>query len=581
MQKEGKSIMIRILSEELIHKIAAGEVIERPASIAKELIENALDASSTRITVHIEDAGQKLIKVSDNGIGMSPEELSLSLKRHATSKLSDADDLFNLTTLGFRGEALPSIAAVSKFNISSQSKDPAHPAWHITIIGGKRIQDAQISRAAGTTVEVRDLFFNTPARKKFLKAHSTEQSQIIRTIEELSLACPEVNFTVLTNNKQTLNLPSNKDLSVRVRNVLGSTHFDRMIPINIQHPWICIEGYISQINHWSGSRKNQFFFINNRPVSSKLITRALYDSYHGQMPERRHPAAVIKLRVNPDIIDVNVHPTKREVRISKSNELYHVILQSIKQALTSLGSSPVFSPPRSSASPAHSFMPERNLAVKEAVESFYARNTQSTQKLSEPYLIPRQDFKDTSVRMIGQFSQLYIVAESGGELWLIDQHAAEERVLYEKFAANFLNMHEKQKLLMPYHWDVSPSQFSSISAVLPVLNDIGIHVEVFGTNSFVVREIPALLGSIHNIKLFLESLIEHIGTARDTLIPQKETIIRAACRAAVKSRDFLQKPQLEELVKNLKKCKQPFTCPHGRPTLVRLTKHEIDRRFGR
>ncbi|MFH1380261.1 MAG: DNA mismatch repair endonuclease MutL [bacterium] len=583
--------MIQILSDEVINNIAAGEVIERPASVVKELVENSIDAASTRITIHIEDAGQKLIRITDNGMGMTREEINLSVKRHATSKLSSTQDLRTIQTLGFRGEALPSIAAVSKCTIASQSKDTAHPAWQIDIIGGKLGHSHQTSRAQGTTVEVADLFFNTPARKKFLRTSSTEMSQIMRIVEELSIACPDIMFSLFSNNKETLKFLPSRDTSDRIRNLLGKSHFDKLISIKEHHPGVRLEGFISKISHFSGSRKNQYFFVNNRPVTHRVISRALYESYHGRIPDRRHPTAIIKLHVNPEIVDVNVHPTKREVRIAQDNELYHMISQTIHKALTSVESSPVFSMPYiQHTADLSNVGDQRSHGVQEAVESFYSKNMSSFQKIfpqtapapaAQEYLMPPQDFKDASVRIIGQYCRLYILAESNGQLWIIDQHAAEERVLYERFLSDFKQSTLKQKLLIPYHWEVTASEFTSISLVLPSLNDIGIKIETFGTNSFIVREIPALLGSIKEIADFLSCLTDTIGTALDRFIPQQEHIIRAACRAAVKSRDYLGRPQIEELVKNLQNCSQPYTCPHGRPTLIRLPKHEIDRRFGR
>lgn len=577
--------MIKILPEHIVQKIAAGEVIERPASVVKELIENAIDAHANRITIDIERSGQELIRISDNGDGMTPEELKISTERHATSKLNNFQDLYTLHTLGFRGEALPSIAAISRFTAISQSKDVRHPSWKIEIAGGKKIHDAQTSRSQGTTVEVRDLFFNTPARKKFLKKEVTEYNQIIRIIDELCLTYPGISFQLFNNQKEALNLPKTGDYVSRAQAVIGKTYSEKLIPVEAAYPWIRITGLISRPFQWTSSRKKQYCFINNRPVIHRTVTRALYDSYHGGQPEGQHPIALLWLDINPDLVDINVHPTKREVRLTREHELYQVLVESIRTCITSTASSPVFSLPP---------ITERAQGVQEAVESFYSKHAHLVKQAFRPhtktlpsqdFLIPAPSFSETSVRVLGQLSSLYVLAEAENELWIIDQHAAEERVLFETFSSRHQDKGITQKLLIPFHWEMPLEQFSFLQPLLHDFKELGIVMEEFGTHSMVVREIPPLLGAIKEVEHFMHILLENLwdnqNLYKEDIIPRKEAIIRAACRAAVKSRDVLSGPQIGELIKKLQQCKQPFTCPHGRPTLIRLTKHEIDRRFGR
>ncbi len=587
--------MIRILPDDIINKIAAGEVIERPASVFKELIENACDAGSTRIIIDIEQSGQKCIRISDNGTGMSPLDARLAIERHATSKLNDIDSLSRLQTLGFRGEALPSIAAVSRFSLLTRSDKAGSEAWKIEVEGTRKMTDAPSVRTAGTTIEVLDLFYNTPARKKFLKKDTTELSQIMRVIEESAIVHPAIAFTVYTGKKELLNLPAGQKFSARLQNIFGETFHEKCIPVHAEIPGFALTGVVSRITGFSASRKEQYFFINRRPVSSRVIVRALYDSYRSQLPDRRHPAAVLCFEIDPALVDINVHPAKREVRITREQELYRLITGCIQRRITMIDSTPVFS---FSASHAPGTSPGgRAGGIQDAVESFYTNNAQLISKafsparkphasMTETLLLEPTSFPETSFRILGQFCQLYIIAEAQGELWIIDQHAAEERILFEQFSRHASRGHTRsQKLLVPYHWDVSPEQYTYFCDILGDIQDAGIVIEEFGTNSLLIREIPAYLGEIKNVQAFMQMLYDDLPDISDKalhdILPRREALIRAACRAAVKSRDTLAPVQGDELIQNLKKCKNPFTCPHGRPTLIRLKKNEIDRRFGR
>ncbi|MFN3966185.1 MAG: DNA mismatch repair endonuclease MutL [Endomicrobiia bacterium] len=567
---------IKILPEEVINKIAAGEVIERPASVVKELIENSLDANSKYINIEIEDAGKKLIRVSDDGIGMSPEDVKLCIQRHATSKIYNFSDLETLKTLGFRGEALSSIACVSKTRIVSKT-DSAQTGWGIIAEGGKIILSQESPHSKGTTVEVNELFFNTPARKKFLKSDITEQSHIIKTIEELALVHFWVGFILKIDNKVYFTLPPARKIDDRIIDLLGNKIYGNLIQIYEEHRYIKIFGFVSKIESSQANKNIQYFFVNSRPVTSRLLSQALYGAFRDSLPIGRHPMAIIIIETNPKFIDVNVHPTKRIIKFSEERIIHEIINQTIKKHLTKQ-SVPILTI-RDSTAKAEIFQKQiythpfeqKILSLSEERGQFYTKK-ETEEELFDEFLI------------LGQLHNTYIIISTPEGLTIVDQHAANERVLYERFT-NGTTKKEIQELLIPHTLEVAPHEYEILRGHLETINLLGFEISEFGLNTIVLKSYPSILGEIKNIndffKEFVTLLIDEFSDTSKKSIEPREKIIRSACRAAVKAHDRLSEEEIKKLIIDLKNCKQPLCCPHGRPTMIKLTISELEKKFQR
>jgi DNA mismatch repair protein MutL len=463
---------IHLLSEETINKIAAGEVIERPANVLKELVENALDAGSTAITIDIQNAGRQLIRIQDNGCGMSADELTLAVTRHATSKISGFADIETLSTLGFRGEALPSIAAVSRLRLQSVPQGSAS-GWEIELTGGKITESRAWAGSPGTIIEVRNLFFNTPARAKFLKTDTTERHHILRIIEELALAWPSVAFRVVSEGKETLSAPVAATAFERLVDVLGDDFTSTLLPLEIDHPSVKVKAYVTRAEKSLSSRNFQFLFINGRPINlGKVIMHSLYEAYREHLPVGTHPGAVIFMEIDPASIDVNIHPTKREVKFSREQELHHILATAIKEAINQLPATSLISP----ETPLPEGKDKKPFLIKEPYQSYQSRPSpyqapSFRPRQSIPYPLPQADFgktfeQDQSMRPLAQVFNLYLIVQKGDELMIIDQHAAAERVRYEKYRDEWEQKHiAVQPLLLPITIELPASQ----KLLLPVL----------------------------------------------------------------------------------------------------------------
>jgi DNA mismatch repair protein MutL len=545
---------IKVLPDDLVNKIAAGEVVERPASVVKELAENAIDAGADRIIVEIRNAGKKMIRVSDNGSGMSEDEIKLALERHSTSKLSSQDDLFNIKTLGFRGEALPSIASVSRLKIERNHS------------------------GRGVTVDVEDLFYNTPARLKFLKSDPTEIGHAGDFISKYALAYPERSFEFISNGAVLLRTAGSGKLIDAVVSVFGAELARELIEID--HPFASgrIKGYISRPTMSRIDKNLEIFFVNGRYIKNFLLNRALEEGFRTLIPGNRYPAAIIMVDIDPRKVDVNVHPTKREVKFQKTQEVMDAVTAAVREALAKVVEVGSWDTGKDAGMDIGSMSREVGSYDQLPMSNFYAGI--STQ-------IPTSNFsQDQPLAPIFQFKQTYIVATDGNELIMIDQHAAHERILFDRLSKQAevqLGTADKQVLLLPETVEFDPQASQALSANLGYLNELGFEIEAFGGNTFILRSVPAVAVKI-SAKQLLTDIVSELGDADKTDQPEikKEELRKlVACHSAIKAGDSLTSQEISQLICDLYATANPFTCPHGRPTLIRITEAELAARFGR
>ncbi len=591
---------IRILPDHVANQIAAGEVVERPASVLKELVENALDAGATRLELRWEEGGKRLLEVADNGCGMGRDDLYLALERHATSKVRSAEDLGHLESFGFRGEALPSIASVTRFELHSAEAEGAGHRLRAEFGVIKEVQPSPRSR--GTTVAVRDLFAQVPARKRFLKSTDTEHAHLWGVVTRLALATPDVHWTVRTDRSADLHLPPVADPGQRLGPLLG----DRLAAlhpfVNGDLPWR-LRGFIAPPDLSFRDRTHLYLFVNGRAVRDRLLLAALSDGWEGFFPKGAYPAAVLFLDLPPEAVDVNVHPTKAEVRFREPHRVFPWVSRALKEAWTQLkGELPsVLSlPPKPEdlepdaaprpVAPQHPSLwrHETPPALESLAQAF------GTSGLDRPYaappLAPRaaeasESLPAPRVRYLGAFDATYLLAEvqEGGEpeLWIVDQHVAHERILYERL---FLRRHApaQQPLLPPRLVQLGAAAFARLSPFLGELNALGVACEPFGDGTLAVRALPDFLAQ-RDPRDLLEDLLRRLerdGKADlDTF--RRELNAELACKAAVKKHEPLPAPQAEALLRDLMACDVPHTCPHGRPVIKKLTRTELERSFGR
>ncbi|MBI2136475.1 DNA mismatch repair endonuclease MutL [Candidatus Woesearchaeota archaeon] len=609
---------IHLLSDEIINKIAAGEVIEKPANVVKELVENALDANADNITIELREGGKSYIKVSDNGSGMSKEDAMLAIKRHATSKINDAEDLFAINTLGFRGEALASIAAISNLvlltreNSGEQSSLEDIQGTKLKAEAGKITAVKEAAANPGTTLEVYDLFYNTPARKKYLKSIENELAAIVDVIIRYALANPQISFKLIHNGSILLSSPKTNDTLSNVAHIYGRDAAKQLLPINYVRNEIEILGFISKPSFTKADKSYQSIFVNKRFVKNKVITDALYSGYTTMLMEHRHPVAILNINIDPKKIDVNVHPTKSEIRVNKETELYEAVFEAVKgtflAALTTelipkISDKDVKNPYDIKLGDAR-----RKYALESDKQTLLEANTNqvtaadfnadefiSADKIQEvsPQTTATQDneqsiiigpikvdMKLPAMVVLGQLHRTYILAESDSGLLILDQHAVEERVNFEEFLKKS-NKQISQPLLKPDLLDLTLKEYLLLKENLSLFLKLGFNLEEFGNNTFVVRAVPVLLGKIYT-KEFLKDVINEAANAiklTDKFIEHK--IATKACRASIKAGDNLTLPQMNDLLKRLANCENPFNCPHGRPTIINMTLYEFEKKFKR
>lgn len=574
---------IKILPEEVASQIAAGEVVERPASVVKELIENSLDANAHTIIIKIEQAGQKLVEVTDDGQGVAADEIFVAVARHATSKLRCAEDLFRITTLGFRGEALASIGSVAQFSISSRQADSA-VGMNLLVDGGQIGTPKPIAAPVGTTVSVRNLFFNVPARLKFLKQPGTERRLIDGLVTRYALAYPHVRFQLMQDGRLGLQTSGNGDRREVLGFLYGADIARQMLEVISESKDLSLKGYISPISLTRSNRKEIIFFVNGRPVQDLAMTTALIQAYHNLLMVGRYPLAYLFLELPADLVDVNVHPTKSEVRFREPDLIFTGIRNAVRRALLAYTPIPEIQPVSlwSNRTWEHvelehrPFFGNENVAPQQT-ESDSTSTQQESSSVISSFLRP-----SGLLRLVGQIASTYLVAEGPDGLYLIDQHAAHERVLFEQYMKQKDQPLPGQVLLQPASIQLSPPQARVLTEQLPTLNHLGFQVEPFGLNTFLVRTLPILLTGLDPAAA-LQVLVEDFEEDESPLKGEVEAkiIARVCKRAAIKAGQILSSEEQKKLLSELEACESPRTCPHGRPTMIHLSVDLLERQFGR
>jgi DNA mismatch repair protein MutL len=571
---------IRILPAEVASQIAAGEVVERPASVVKELMENAIDAGSHSITVTLEEAGRRLIEVADDGSGIPDTDLPLAVERHATSKLVSAADLFRITTLGFRGEALASIGSVSRLTLTSRTPESETGA-RINVEGGRVGKKVKIGMPIGTVVKVEDLFYNVPARLKFLKQDSTERRVIDNLFTRYALAYPSVRLKLVDKGVPAFQTTGDGDRRAILAAIHGVDSARQMLDVSYEDEGIILSGFISPTSLTRSNRKEITFFVNGRWVQDVALTTALLQAYHTLLMVGRYPLAVVFLEINPEEVDVNVHPQKAEIRFRNPDRIFSFVQRAVRRSL--LAYTPIPQMPAQkmwgNASSAQTGIDWTLAHSEPPVEQGIASSTPTATPEARQATISNLPL----LRLIGQIGAAYLIAEGPDGLYLIDQHAAHERVLFEKFMAQHENKNiPSQALLSPVVVALSPAQTSLLTGQLPILQHFGFQVEPFGTKDFQVRAIPALFGQA-DPSLALLALVEDFEEDEAPLQNEIESRIaaRVCKRLAVKAGQVLSIEEQRALLADLEMCNSPRTCPHGRPTMIHLSVDMLERQFGR
>jgi DNA mismatch repair protein MutL len=658
---------IRLLTEQVANQIAAGEVVERPASVVKELVENSLDAEAQKVTVEIGAGGRSLIRVTDDGWGMSRDDALLSLERHATSKIQRAEDLASIATMGFRGEAVPSIASVSRFTLSTRERESTSPeGTQISVHGGTIAEVKAAGSAPGTSVEVRQLFFNLPARRKFLRTEETEAAHIQHYLTLAALAFPEVAFTFVKDGRNVWQLPAVKSeraissrieaLRERLRALLGD---EKLLPVNFSASLeenfqpeeteisfenalpekSAIENRKSKIQIWGligspgvsrATRESQFVFVNRRPVENRGINYALIEGYHNSLMKGRYPVCCLFLEIDPAAVDVNIHPAKREVKFHRESEVRKFTAQAVHEALLAFHSEPAksISTTKAPSAPRElSFVPEPSTqtlpnfpekfkpsptapaqfspaAAQTPLKKGFSSPPPATteQKAPSSTLHPPSSSEpnpqsairnpqlptpllNIPLRLVGVVGKLYVLLESDRGLVLLDQHAAHERILYEQM----LNRLEQngttpsQKLLLPETIELPPRDAQFLREQLSALTRLGVGLSEFGERTFLLDALPPFVKAADPRRFVFDLVDELRAAGREVNLARlgEHTVAKTVCRHAVKANDPLGGAELENLVEDLRRCAMPYTCPHGRPTLIEMNYRELEKKFGR
>jgi len=657
---------IVILDENTANKIAAGEVVERPASVIKELVENSIDAKATSVNVEIRNGGISFIKVSDNGTGIENDDVELAFERHATSKIRSAAELESIFTMGFRGEALASIASVSRVELVTRPQNNEIGSF-IKVEGGRVIDFKQIGSPFGTTFTIRDLFFNTPARYKFLKKDTQEASYVSDVLERMAIARPDISISLKINNSSALYTPGNNDLMSVIYSIYGKEAAAAVVPISYKDDKITIDGYVGKPELSRGNRREQSVFVNGRYIKSKLITSAIDEAYKTSLMKGRYAFSIINITINPVLVDVNVHPTKMEVRFSDDQLVFRAVYHAIQDAIFSrhvvpqvkVGTSnedgftiktekknytqqhityekPVIAAAKSETeaksvkefvellaegrekltSPIEN-VKENNFPVMGETEdaSQTSDNNEYKPKVSNVTVQKPEQYNENGVTslsegsavkseilpdntekkartadlglkealIIGQAFNTYIILQKGEELYLVDQHAAHERIIYESIKDKFKsNNSPVQMLAVPQVIELPGSEYRMALENENFFKNLGFIFEAFGNNSLIVRSVPAVLTDSNYIQSF-KDILDNISTnnSNDISLIADEAVYQIACKAAIKANKKLDEKETKELLTRMEELENPYTCPHGRPTVLRLTKYEVEKMFKR
>ncbi len=585
--------MIKQLSEDLRNKISAGEVVERPASVVKELVENSLDAGATEITVVVEKGGQQLIQVTDNGCGIPSDELPVAFERYSTSKIVTVDDLFAIDTLGFRGEALASIASVSEVNVVSANG--SDEGAEMAILNGETGDVQPAATVQGTSITIRNLFYNTPARKKFLKSPRMEFRKVVEMIRRFALSYPDRAFKLISDNRDILNLQP-EDLESRIVHVMDPAYRDQLLPLNYTKGDYSISGFLGNLNLIRTRPGEQYIFLNDRYIQNRLMNSSVYGAYRSLINRGEFPFFALNIKVPHDQVDVNVHPMKTEVRFKDEWRIYHVLKSAVEEALNPiLNTIPDFDKPDTGSQfdfPT-SFTPQEGQlnpdqqgldlsASADTAIKFQPAVDRAKSYASKLASRPEPDSGKVDLENIWQVHSKYIVSPISSGLVIIDQHVAHERVLFEEAMAAFdANAMAAQTLLFPEVMEFSPDDFSTLLDVLPYLEKMGFRMKEFGENTVMIEAIPSEMAWGNEKNIIREMLDNYLETQKKYASFQEALAASFACKAAVKAGDVLNIDEMRELVNRLFGTKHPYYCPHGRPIIVQLSMDELDRRFER
>lgn len=596
---------IQLLPEEVASQVAAGEVVERPASVVKELVENSLDAGARKIEVMIRRGGISMIRVVDDGIGMDRDDALLCLERHATSKIRSGEDLASIATLGFRGEALPSIASVSRFRLSTR-EHAAIVGTEVVISGGRIEHVRDGGDAPGTQIEVRSLFYNLPARRKFLRTENTESSHVAHQLHLQAIGHPGTGFVFVNDDRLIYQLPPTTSLVDRIRDLCGPQLVEQLIEVPEQtYAGITIRGYIGKPGVSRSSRSEQIVFVNGRAIENSTLNFGLREGYHTALMKGQYPVTFLFIDMDPAAVDVNVHPAKREVRFRDTHTLREALVRSVRTALEGDRASweqtfqPAPEPAPPLPRPAPAPIPETPPLIdpKEQVTlrrdwsalpltparrevEAPAEPAQSAPPASRPTAAPdSQEF-----RILGVLGKLYVLMENASGLVLVDQHAAHERILFEELRRRMEHQGvPAQHLLMPLTIQLSPRDADWVTQNLATLTKMGIGIEPFGAGTFKVDALPQFMKSSDPLQMLRDMIDElrQVSASSSSLRLGEDVIATTVCRHAVKANDYLREPELVRLIQDLLRCELPYCCPHGRPTMIQISYLELEKKFGR
>lgn len=632
---------INLLDYQTTNKIAAGEVIINPASVIKELLENSIDAQSNTIMIEIKKGGREMISVKDNGIGIAPNDVLLAFKRHATSKIHSIEDLEQATTLGFRGEALASIASISKIDIKTKERD-SKIGVHVKIHGGKVVLHEEVGCAVGTTIIVEDIFYNTPARYKYLKKDSIESGYISSTVEKIALSHPEISFRFINEGRQIFHTPGNNDLYSCIYCLYGKNFANDLIDIQYEDRPLKISGYIGRPQLSRSNKKYQIFFVNHRYVRNKILSQALEEAYKGLIMIHKYPVAILNVELPSSMLDINVHPAKTEILFRNESLIYLLIKEAIKGILKEKKLIPEVKL-NNTANQIDNIEDEiesvqeeqekisfkdpfnindinRNQPMKVKKNTFkndiYKKTTDQTDQTKQKsnkndklstLQVPLQKLKEDQLKqlsskermissiqyelleelkygkIIGQVFSTYIIIETSQGLLFIDQHAAHERIAFNRLKDQYdKDQVISQRILTPIFIDVSYQEYQLILEFLPMLKKLGFEIKDSGVNTIIVNSVPLILGQPQNENYLLE-IINNLEELKDIngSYEREQKLISMACKSAIKAHDFLDDKEIHQLIQDLINTKQPYTCPHGRPTIVKVTQYELEKLFKR
>ena len=592
---------IKQLDEILANKIAAGEVIERPANVVKELVENSIDASSSKIDIIIEEGGMNLIEIVDDGLGMDQEDAKLCFSRHATSKITNDQDLFCIQTLGFRGEAIPSIASISHFELKTSDGQSGST---VVYEFGKFIEQKQSDLKRGTKITVTKLFQNVPARLKYVKSVNAEFAHIQNYVERLSLSHPDIAFTLMHNGKVTYKTNGNGQLLEVIHQIYGLSVVKNMLNLKVENDEFEVEGYIGKIEVNRASKNHIVTLVNHRIVKNQIAIDAINQAYRKYLADNRYPIAIINIEIDPYLVDVNVHPSKLEVKFSKESELKQLIFDGVSKTLEGVNltyqakeEKPVFKPqldqldleidfrqevPPLQVQPIERTMPSSIYEEKEEYQASPINQEISEQKIVEE--IKETPLKEMKKKIFvkAQIHGTYIVGEDGEGMYLIDQHAAQERINYEYFLEKYSHPDMTMRdLLVPITVEYPLSECMMIEERKDLLKEVGIYLDPFG-NGFIIKQLPMWMNQI-NEHLFIEDMIQQVlkDNKIDLLSLQEHAIATLSCKASLKGNSHLSIESMQTIVDNLMRCDNPYVCPHGRPTIIHYSAYDLEKLFKR